>query len=253
MRNPTAASALAAGVPATLASDLVTSYSTIRSDVASNMLERAAPGKFVESLVQVLQHLETGTYEAAPAVDAYLRDLESRSTSFGDGLRICAARVGRAMYTLRNKRAIAHKGELDPNIYDLRYLLASAQWVLTELIRSVGGLPMDEAAVLVDQIQAPIGSLVEDLGDRKLVVGDMSLTDELYVLLHAEYGRPMRMRDIERAMDRRSAGAVRKAVRRLWNSKDVEGGGNSGYRLTGRGLRAAADLVQHHTAEACSS
>ncbi len=228
----------------------MTNYMTIRADVASGTLERAAPGKFVESLVQILQHLETGTYEAKPAVDAYLRDLESRSSELGDGLRICAARVGRAMYTLRSKRNIAHKGELDPNIYDLRYLLASAQWVLTELLRTVAGLTMEVAGVLVDQIQAPVDSLVEDLGDRKLVLQDMSLTDELYVQLHAEYARPMRVRDLVRAMDRRSPGSVRSAVRRLWAAKDVEGDGQSGYRLTTRGLRVATEVVRRYAVKA---
>ena len=244
------ASALSSGIPLALAKDLTNSYVTMRQDVAAGTLERAAPGKFVESLVQALQYLETGTYEPAPAIDVYLQGLDSRSAGFGDGLRICAARVGRAMYTLRNKRSIVHKGELDPNVYDLRYLLASAQWVLAELLRNVANLPMEQAGKLVEEVQAPVGAMVEDFGDKKLVIADMSLKDELYVLLHSEYGRAVKVKDLERAMDRRNPGSVRSAIRELWRARDVEGDGQSGYRLTARGLRTATDVVKRHLEEA---
>jgi hypothetical protein len=92
---------------------------------------------------------DTGTYDAKSRVDEYLRTLESKASSLDDGLRTCAARVGRAMYTLRNKRSVAHKGEVDPNRYDLEFLLHSAQWVLAEPVRSIGGSSIKEAGQLV--------------------------------------------------------------------------------------------------------
>ena len=73
----------------------------------------------METVVQVLQALEqSGTYDDQPDVDAYLRGLESRSSNLPDGLRICASRLSRAMYALRSRRAIVHKGSLDPSWYD---------------------------------------------------------------------------------------------------------------------------------------
>ena len=134
--------ALSSGIDEVLARDLVDNFLAMRQDVATNTLGRAAPGKFVETVVQVLQNLETGRYQAKPRVDDYLRKIESTTSSVDDGLRICASRIARAMYTLRNKRNIAHKGDVDPNKYDLGFLYSAAQWIMAELIRNVSGLPM---------------------------------------------------------------------------------------------------------------
>lgn len=56
-------------LPASLAADLVSQFLQIRQDVASHTLGRAAPGKFVEALVQSLQHLERGSHDKQPNVD----------------------------------------------------------------------------------------------------------------------------------------------------------------------------------------
>src|SRR5215472_12773464 len=108
-------SALSGLLPRKLAEDLVESYVEVRQDVATKTLGRSAPGKFVETVVQALQQLESGTYETRPPVDAYLKGLESKAT-LDDDLRLAMARVARSMYTLRNKRNIAHKGAIDPNL-----------------------------------------------------------------------------------------------------------------------------------------
>lgn len=111
--------ALASLLPKALAEDLVDSFIEIRQDIATRMLGRSAPSKFVETVVQSLQQLEAGSYDQHPPVDAYLKALESKATSLDDDLRLAAARVARSMYTLRKKRNIVHKRTVDPNRADL--------------------------------------------------------------------------------------------------------------------------------------
>ena len=171
--------ALELRIPQGLAADLVDSFLIIRRDVASATLGRTAPGKFVETVVQILQHLATGNHDARPNVDAFLRDADNKAHGVDDGLRVCAARVARSMYSLRNKRSIAHKGEVDPNTYDLSFLLAGAQWILAELLRQMNGISMEEAGRLVEQVQAPVGGMVEDFGKRRLVHGDLTIREEV--------------------------------------------------------------------------
>jgi len=115
-------SALRTALPQTLADELVSNYIITRQDVATGTLGRSAPGKFVETFVQVLQYLHAGSYDNNPNVDLFLRNIQSTSSSLDDGLRICGARIARSMYSLRSKRNIVHKGNVDPNLYDLIYL-----------------------------------------------------------------------------------------------------------------------------------
>lgn len=227
----------------TLAQDLVDDFLLLRQDVVTGTLGRANPGKLVETLVQALQALESsGKYDKKPDVDAYLRGLESRSSPLGDGLRICASRVGRAMCSLRSKRGVAHKGELDPNTIDLRFLHHAAQWVIAELVRTVDGIPMEEAGTLVGMVQAPVGGLVEDFGDRKLVLEDMTAREEALVLLHSYYPEKVLLKNVIGSMDRLHERTVRSALRALWKEKLVEGSSKDGFQLTGRGFDEAIEV-----------
>ena len=215
----------------------------MRQDVITGTLERATPGKFVETLVQALQHLESGAFDKKPKVDEFLRDVESR-TGLDDGLRLCASRVGRAMYTLRNKRNVAHKGEVDPNTTDLRFLHHSAQWIIAEFVRTLGGLSVEEAGQLVDEVQAPAGGLVEDFGDRKLVLADMKAREEVLVLLHSYHPARVASKTIVESMNRFHKNTVRTALGVLWETKLIDGSWEDGYKLTASGFSEAIEVYK---------
>jgi hypothetical protein len=233
-------------IPAALATELTDEYLQMRQDLATGTLGRASAGKFVETFVQVLEHLDVGSHSRKRDVDEYLRTLESKSKNLPDGLRIVAARVGRSMYTMRNKRNIAHKDEVDPNRFDLEYLVGSARWVLAELIRVVSGLPMKQAGALVEQLTPPVGGLVQDFGNRRMVLADMGITDELLVVMHSYHPKPLRLAALRACMDRRQPNRVLDVVRALWKSKDLDGSASTEVWLTDRGYTRATAVVKKH-------
>lgn len=232
------------GLPEGLAVDLLQQFMAIRHDVATGTLERASPGKFVETVVQVLQWLERKSFEGAPKVDDYLKNLEARQASLHNDLRLAVARVARAMYTLRSKRSIVHKGGVDANVYDLRFLYASAQWVLSEIVRHVLGTDVHTASRLVEFIQLPAGPLVEDFGDRRLVLMDAPAREELLLLLRHYYPKFASTSQMHHDMDRRKPSTISHAIRAAWEQKLIEGDKVKGYKLTEAGYRAATELVK---------
>jgi hypothetical protein len=131
-------SAVSRIVGSKLAGELVSEFIKIRQDLATKTLERASLGKFVETFVQCLQQIATGKYDIPPNVDAYLNKKVEYETNLPDDLRICAARIARAIYTLRNKRNILHKGQVDANSIDLAFAHHAAAWIMSELLRSHG-------------------------------------------------------------------------------------------------------------------
>ena len=233
---------LAARLPLNLARDLVTDFVQLRQDVVAGTLGRAAAGKLVETFVQVLQHLDSGKYDKKPNVDAYLKNIESVPSTLEDGLRICGSRIARGMYALRNKRNIAHKGEIDPNAYDQRYLLHGAQWIVAELLRTSTGLTMASAGKLVDQVQAPAGAIVQDFGTHKLVIADLTTPDEVLVRLMSDHPKAVSREQIYASLDRRKPDTVRKALETLWATKQAERLKDS-YRLTNRGVESATAIL----------
>jgi hypothetical protein len=46
---------------------------------------------------------------------------------------------------VRNKRNIAHKGEVDPNTIDLAFAHHAAAWIMAELVRISTSVSMEEA------------------------------------------------------------------------------------------------------------
>ena len=174
--------------------------------------------------------------------------MESGRSTLPDGLRICTARLARGMYALRSKRNIVHKAEIDPASYDLRLLYAGAQGVLTEVLALASGVAGDGAARCVAEVQLPVGELVEAIGERKIVHAEMTVADEVLVLLMTSYPDPVSVGDLSRSMDRRSPGSVRKAIMALWKKKLVHRDDNRDVMLTEPGLRAAIEVAQRHVA-----
>ena len=237
------AAALAPLLGPTLAVDLTAGLIRIRRDCATRTLERSAPGKFVESFVQCLQYIDSSEYDENPSVDAYLRQTVE-NTSLPDGLRICAARVARAMYTLRNKRNIAHKNEVDPNTHDLALVHQSAAWIVAELLRHATGVSMEEAGAVVELVQAPVGTLVEEIDGTMLVHADVPIRTEILILLHSRYPEVVPAGFILSGLSRRNAGSVRNRLRELHSEKLVHGGTESGFRLTQTGYTTAVSEIE---------
>jgi hypothetical protein len=225
-----------------LAADLVDEFVELRRDCKTNTLGRASIGKFIESVVRVLQQIENGEHQKDPSVDHYLRTLESRESSLGDGLRICCARVARACYTLRNKRSIVHKNELDPNRYDLKYVYASAQWIMSEIVRDAITQDLSLANELIEFVQVPVAAVVEVMRDRKIVHGDHSTEEEIMLLLHSEYPDYVALDDLKVSLQRRSARTITRKLDELWKSKQVSRS-NGEYKLTQTGYQNAEKLL----------
>ena len=237
------AAALVGLVGPTLAADLSANLMRIRRDCITRTLERTALGKFVETFVQCLQYINSGTYEAMPSVDAYLAS-KVENTSLPDGLRVCAARVARSMYTLRNKRNIAHKNEVDTNTHDLVFAHQGAAWISAELLRHATGVSMQEAGALIELIQAPVGTLVEEIDGTRLVHADVPVRAEILILLHSHYPDTVRVEHVIKSLSRRNAATVRNRLHDLHKQKLVHGDTKSGYRLTRAGHDTANSEIK---------
>ncbi|MCF8363759.1 MAG: hypothetical protein K9G70_14165 [Prolixibacteraceae bacterium] len=230
-------------IPVVLAEDIVKEFIDIKVDVQSVTFGNSASGKFIESVVQTIQYLENGTFENQPKVDAFLKGLESRSSILDDDFRITLQRIARAQYTLRNKRNIAHKGEIAPNISDLRLIYSTTQWILSELVRKLISDDKDKATAIIEFIQIPANSIIEDFTDRKIIFGNLTIPKEILILLHSNYPNFTNSKAIQDSLERRSKSAITNSLKKLWNDKDVYKN-ETGYKLTQQGFQNAVELIK---------
>lgn len=238
--------ALADMISPQLAEELVSDFVKLRQDCATITLERASPGKFVEVFVQVLQFLGKGQYEDKPNVDDYLSKRADHEGRVPEGLRICGARLARAIYALRNKRNIAHKNAIDPNRFDLALAHQGASWIMAELLRNATAISMHEAGALIELIQSPVGTLVEEIDGISIVHADTSVKGEILILLHSRFPERVPQRAILSAMSARSGGSVRNRLGEMRTAKLIHGDSGLGYRLTQSGYQAALEEIGPH-------
>lgn len=234
-------------LPDELAADLVNQFMSMRMDVATETLERSAPGKFVETVVQILQYLHSGSYSQtfkSGEIEDFLKNTEARAVNLPQDLKIVLTRTARGMYSLRSKRGITHKGVINPNIYDLRYLYSAAQWVLCEITRYVLSTDIDTAGKIVEFIQVPASPLVEDFGDKRLVLRVGTAREELLTLLLHYYPVPVLVTQLHKDMNRLARSTVSNAITSAYNQRLIEGNRNAGYKLTALGYRHAIELVK---------
>jgi hypothetical protein len=231
--------ALSSMISSELAEELVSDFVKLRQDCATGTLERASPGKFVEVFVQVLQFLGQGQYDDKPNVDDYLSKKADHEGAIPEGLRICGARLARAIYALRNKRNIAHKNAIDPNRYDLALAHQGASWIMAELLRNATAISMHEAGALIELIQTPVGTLVEEIDGTRIVHADTSVKGEILILLHSHFPERAPQSSILSALSARSSGSVRNRLGEMRTAKLIHGDNKTGYRLTQSGYQAA--------------
>ena len=148
------------------------------------------------------------------------------------------------MYSLRNKRNIAHKNDVDTNAHDLVFTHQGAAWITSELLRHATGVSMQEAGRLIELVQAPIGTLVEEIDGTRLVHADVPVGSEILILLHSYYPDAVSVETVISSLSRRNVGTVRKRLRDLHSQKLAHGDTKSGYSLTHVGYAAAVSEIK---------
>jgi len=239
-------------IPQEICEDLVKYFAQIRNELQSQEVEKPSVGKFVETIVQMFQsldpHRKANYDKSVKDVDMQLRNYESKPIpQIPNDSRIAILRVARAIYCLRSKRSIVHKNDVEPNIFDLRFIYNATQWIMTELIRIAAKVNVGEAKRIIENIQKPVIPHVEEIMGRQLVLrSDLKAEDEILLILYAEYfkGMPVSRKFIGECADRFSPASVTKALKKLHKQRFIEGDRRKGYLLTQKGIKRSKELLQ---------
>ncbi len=115
---------------------------------------------------------------------------------------------------------------------------------LTELLRHAAAIPMEAARSLVRMVQAPVGQLVEDLGERRLVLADCTAKEEILILLQTFYPQYVSLRKVLTCLERMPEKTARNVLQTMWRQKSADRIGEMEYRLTLKGLDEASSTAR---------
>jgi len=237
------------GVPIELANDVIEYFMRIENELRTLNLEKSSSGKFVETIVQILQSLYSPSKKydkSVKDVENELKTFESRAISgLNDESRLGIIRISRSIQCLRSKRSIVHKNLIDPNVFDLEFIFHASQWIVTELVRLGSDTSIDNAKSIVSNLQKSPCPIVEVVLDTPLVLScSISAEDEIVILLYSEYssGKTFNRTEIGRALIRRNPTTVTRTLNTLWNEKLIDGN-REGYALTRLGVERARKVI----------
>lgn len=148
--------------------------------------------KFAEVVLRILEFVTKGNYtpfDKDVSLDALAKQLELLpKDKFPDPIRIHIPRILRAIYDIRNKRGVAHIGEINPNLMDATFVVSACDWIMAELIRLYHTGDPNEAQKIIDSIAERKVPIIEEFGeDLKVLIPSLSVADKILVILYKKY------------------------------------------------------------------
>lgn len=248
--------ALFPSIPAGLRSDLRDRF----NDIVKHYYERKWEpselngGKFCEAAYTVLEGRATGIYRQRAykprSVEAACQQL-AQHASAPDSVRLSIPRAIIALYDIRNRRGVGHVGgEVNPNHMDAMYVLASAKWILAELIRVYNGVSTSDAQQSVEELsERDLPLIWSSAGTRRVLIHGLSKKDETLLLLYSSDSGSLSEKDLLIHTEHSNGAVYRRDVlvplhkKRLWEYDKTVGM----VTLLPPGIRAAEEIIHKHT------
>lgn len=214
--------------PEELATSIVQSYTATLKEYKKRNWKYAGNeiGQFIEVARRLLEFVFSSQYtplsERLPFFnESSLHAYEQANQSIGESYRILIPRYLYAMYSIRNKRGIIHKSEIDPNAMDLTILLNSAKWVLSEMIRLSSDLSFEQTSELIESLMEKEQPLFWDVENTvRLLDVKMDSASKILCLLYYKD----RQTDIElqNAIEYQNSTNFKAVLKKLHKERKIE-------------------------------
>jgi len=103
---------------------------------------------------------------------------------------------------------------------------------------------METAGKIIELIKIPVSQIVEDFGERRLVLTVGTAKEELLTLLFHYFPEYVSVSQIHVDMNRRPKSTVSNVISSVYGKRYIEGNKQKGFKLTASGFRIAMNSVQ---------
>jgi hypothetical protein len=181
-------------IPTQFRNRLIKNYKELKSSFLESKYKLCGlkAGKLCEIIIRYLQHNLTGSFTAFGSKIQNFKNecdaLEQTPRSSGsESFRVLIPRAISFLYTLRNKRDIGHVGgDVDANEIDAIVSLKIADWCISEIIRNVHSLSIEEAQGILDSIaERNIPFIWDVMGKKRVLDNKLSFKYQVLLLLYS--------------------------------------------------------------------
>ncbi|UNB54848.1 hypothetical protein [Mycolicibacterium sp. YH-1] len=180
-----------AGIPDELIDALFDAYAEAkrRFYLGDHRPNEVEGGRFVEAAIRVLQLKAFGAYtpigkQLSPGVEQIVKKLESTG-GLDPSLGIHIPRHLLPLYTIRNKRDVAHLGPgISPNLQDSTIVVGVMDWVMAEFVRLYHQVSNTEAQQIIDGLVTREVPAIQMFGDYPKLLKGVTHPEHLLILLY---------------------------------------------------------------------
>jgi hypothetical protein len=180
-----------AGIPDGLIDALFEAYAEAkrRFYLGDHRPNEVEGGRFAEAAFRILELKVFGAYTPVGRQLQRVDNLVQRLGSTGghdDALTIHIPRQLHSIYTIRNKRDVAHLGpDISPNLQDATIVVGVMDWVMAEFVRLYHQVSNAEAQQIIDGLVTREVPAIQMFGDYpKLLKINVTLPEHLLILLY---------------------------------------------------------------------
>jgi hypothetical protein len=183
-------------LPVGLRAELISEFNKLTKNFREGRWEPSemSGGKICEIIYSILEGHIKGSFpdrafKPANMVDDCKKLELADKAVFPRTVRIQIPRVLAALYEVRNNRGAGHVGgDVNTNEMDAAYVLATAKWLVAELIRHFHSVSTDDASAAVELITERTNPLIWNVNGKKRVLNTaLNAKEQTLVLL---YGLP---------------------------------------------------------------
>jgi len=196
---------LSSSIDATLVGHLLEHYQELKQKFFLGQCEPSELncGKFIEVAIRILEYITKGSYTPFGgdiSLDALAKELEQMpKDKFYDSIRIHIPRILRAVYDIRSKRGVAHKGEINPNLMDATFVVSACDWIMAELVRLYHLGDPNEAQRIIDSIVERKLPIIEEFGDElKVLNPELPVADKILLILYKKHPNYVSTNDLRK-------------------------------------------------------
>lgn len=192
LSKKTLISSLQNSLPDEVLTELLDEYARIKQHFFLGNFQPAElnGGRFAECVLRLLEYVDRSTFTpfGTQLNSEGIINRISNNANLPNTIRLLIPRLTRVILDVRNKRDVAHVGgEVNPNYSDSSFIVHSADWILTELVRHYHSCSIDQAASLVSTINDTQIPIVEDInGFVRVLNTSLSTSDKVLVILYSK-------------------------------------------------------------------
>jgi len=236
-------------LPASLKEELMSEFSHLQASYYGRKWSPAelSGGRFCEIVYSIIHGHASSSYPSRASKPhnflAACQALE-KETSLPRSFRILIPRLLPALYEIRNNRGVGHVGgDVDPNFMDSSLVLSTTSWVVSELVRVLHGIPLDEAQEIVSQLSSHKSPAVWVSSETRRVLSSSLKLNEQVLLLIGSNEEPTQFEELVTWVES-SKGYVKRIVNGMHSSRLIEFSSTGFIQILPPGIKRLEEILE---------